>query len=650
MKAFLFLLVTATATLAQPWQWQLVEPDWRNPSGLSQFSEYYTQVVGDLTGDGLAEITEVGTNLAVNVQGPAGHWNEVNVVGGPAVPASYHVTAQNLDEDPALELVLCDVEGATVPRCFEISTPEDPWEWIERPDLLEGMIPIDLAYIRAITWGNFDHDDAEEVALITNVDNIGVALAIYERADAEQPWTENIVFSIPFGSISFYTGDFEHDGDTDIGMGAIGVDGYEGTVFFENTDDGLLWHPLNESLVCPGGGDLDGDGEWEFLYLNPCVVAPYSSTDGPMILEISSLEDISVARDLRRFENIVGTLRGQDTSWVAGISSFYCFSPWGSPNTSRTDFRNIRSDQEALFSFDTYAFFFASMGDVNGDGLQDMLAMHESVNGISWEDPGWKILLNIGSETQDQFEIQTNPDFIVDGREFEQEYTNPRLGDIDGDGRVELILYPINTVFPGTLEIFRLEQLTPTEVFTRAYDLEVGLPDSIQQFEVADLDGDGVSEILPFIFDERFAYFFRNGQWETYEGILPQITGVVRGFADWDNDGTTDIFTDEGIYLNLTPTAADDDQIPHPSSFVLSAYPNPFNAQTTIAFDLPESGDVSLKLFDLLGREVATLLNERMNAGTHTINYSASELPSGVYFAALEANGSQATQKLLLLK
>lgn len=650
MKALLFLLVTATAALAQPWQWELVEPDWRNPSGLSQFSEYYTQVVGDLTGDGLAEITEIGTNLAVNVQGPAGHWNEVNVVGGPAVPASYHVTAQNLDEDPALELVLCDVEGATVPRCFEISTPEDPWEWIERPDLLEGMIPIDFEYFRAITWGNFDHDDAEECAVITTLDIYETDLNIFERADSQQPWTLSISYSVPFSVTSLYAGDIEHDGDTDIGLSVNGLDGYEGTMFFENTEGGLMWHNLLESLVGSGGGDLDGDGEWEFLFLNTCTVPPYSSTDGPFEMEVESLQQFNFARNLRRFENIVGNIRSADSTWVAAMNNFYCFSPWGGPNTTRTDVRDVHNDQAALFSYSSFAFFSPSMGDVNGDGLRDMLAMHESTSGISWEGYGWKILLNVGNETFDNFAVQSAPDFIVDGREFPDEFSNPRLGDVDGDGRAELILYPLNTVFPGTIEIFRMEQLTPTEVFTRAYDLEVGLPDSIQMFEVADLDGDGVSEILPFIFGERFAYFFRNGQWETYEGILPQIDGVIRGFADWDNDGTTDIFTDEGIYLNLSPTAADEEQILNPSSFVLSAYPNPFNAQTMITFDLPKAGDVSLRIFDLLGREVQTLLHERMSAGTHTINYNASELPSGMFFAALTAGHHRTTEKLLLLK
>jgi len=96
--------------------------------------------------------------------------------------------------------------------------------------------------------------------------------------------------------------------------------------------------------------------------------------------------------------------------------------------------------------------------------------------------------------------------------------------------------------------------------------------------------------------------------------------------------------------------SAADDPVVAPLSFKLSSYPNPFNAQTTITFDLPRAGNVTLTLFDVLGREVETLLNEKMNAGSHTLNYSASALPSGVYFAALKSGGVSTTQKLLLLK
>jgi hypothetical protein len=79
-------------------------------------------------------------------------------------------------------------------------------------------------------------------------------------------------------------------------------------------------------------------------------------------------------------------------------------------------------------------------------------------------------------------------------------------------------------------------------------------------------------------------------------------------------------------------------------------YPNPFNPSTLISYQLPASVFVVLKVFDVLGCEVATLVNERQNAGEHYIQFNASNLSSGVYFYRLKAGDHHDTKKLLLLK
>ncbi len=79
-------------------------------------------------------------------------------------------------------------------------------------------------------------------------------------------------------------------------------------------------------------------------------------------------------------------------------------------------------------------------------------------------------------------------------------------------------------------------------------------------------------------------------------------------------------------------------------------YPNPFNPTTTIVFNVLGSGFVSLKVYDVLGREVATLVNRQESAGGHTVTFDASRLPSGVYFYRLEAGSYHDTKKLLFLK
>ncbi len=88
-----------------------------------------------------------------------------------------------------------------------------------------------------------------------------------------------------------------------------------------------------------------------------------------------------------------------------------------------------------------------------------------------------------------------------------------------------------------------------------------------------------------------------------------------------------------------------------PNSYGLSQnYPNPFNPSTVIEYQLPVSSLVTLKIYDVLGREVKTLLNERVEAGYHSVIFDGSGLPSGVYFCRLQAGTYRAAKKILLLK
>jgi hypothetical protein len=79
-------------------------------------------------------------------------------------------------------------------------------------------------------------------------------------------------------------------------------------------------------------------------------------------------------------------------------------------------------------------------------------------------------------------------------------------------------------------------------------------------------------------------------------------------------------------------------------------YPNPFNPSTKISFSLPEQGMVSLKVYDILGREAAVLIEGEMNAGNHSVVFDASALASGVYFYTLRSADFNAVKKMLLLR
>ena len=97
--------------------------------------------------------------------------------------------------------------------------------------------------------------------------------------------------------------------------------------------------------------------------------------------------------------------------------------------------------------------------------------------------------------------------------------------------------------------------------------------------------------------------------------------------------------------------AVDENQINIPTEYCLyQNYPNPFNPRTVISYQLPVSGNITLKVFDVLGNEVATVVNEYKPAGVYEINWNATNLPSGVYFYQLKAQDYVSVKKMLLLK
>lgn len=103
--------------------------------------------------------------------------------------------------------------------------------------------------------------------------------------------------------------------------------------------------------------------------------------------------------------------------------------------------------------------------------------------------------------------------------------------------------------------------------------------------------------------------------------------------------------------VNLTPTSVYDHNTELISSFELfQNYPNPFNPSTTIDFSIPHSAFITLKVFSLLGEEIATLIREHLQAGSHSVQFDASNLQSGVYFYTLQSGSSRISKKMLLLK
>jgi hypothetical protein len=161
---------------------------------------------------------------------------------------------------------------------------------------------------------------------------------------------------------------------------------------------------------------------------------------------------------------------------------------------------------------------------------------------------------------------------------------------------------------------------------------------------------------------------------------IQRIGDMIQGWVSVDGDawlkvGTAEIMMPEQIYVGLFVTSHDNAQVSTgtfeevvirtrninavdedvvaglPTEFALNQnYPNPFNPTTTINFELPRDVKVKLTIYDILGREVTTLVDEQMEAGIHNVQFDAARYASGVYFYHLKAGDRVFSKKMMLLK
>jgi|GEM_PF-2144449 len=142
------------------------------------------------------------------------------------------------------------------------------------------------------------------------------------------------------------------------------------------------------------------------------------------------------------------------------------------------------------------------------------------------------------------------------------------------------------------------------------------------------------------------ATFSSNGGNFSVEYLWHQVTSeegtssilTIRANAEFKGDNSPDA-VENGIVENL------------PRKIILyQNYPNPFNPTTTIGFEIPKKSFVSLKIYNILGKEVMTLLNETRDRGKYEIKFDGSRLPSGVYLYRIQAGDYKETKKLLIMK
>lgn len=171
---------------------------------------------------------------------------------------------------------------------------------------------------------------------------------------------------------------------------------------------------------------------------------------------------------------------------------------------------------------------------------------------------------------------------------------------------------------------------------------------------VALMRGDSViaaTDSCTFKIDSSYAQFtYLEFPIAVISSLIPDSLYVMVATGLGASQVGTELIVDDIAFIFGNPTSVSKEPI-LPDLFRLAQnYPNPFNPSTEISFDLPESGITTLEVYDLLGRQVATLVSGFLSAGTHTRTLNAEHLPSGVYVYQLRSGSFQATRRLMVVK
>lgn len=277
-----------------------------------------------------------------------------------------------------------------------------------------------------------------------------------------------------------------------------------------------------------------------------------------------------------------------------------------------------------LYTTDYGALDAVRTADVNNDGIPEMyIAATEPDNTVfvisnisdvkNIEPADVKVLMNIPVTSGGKLRTLWIDDMDHDGKLslMIAGETNGQIFDVEYKGSGDPTLatsWDVNVIW----DIWTYSGFSPTATPTISPRLFYGTP-------CGDMDGDGKKE-----------YIFVN---------------YGTDFPVWSGDGYLWLLENQTLPSDVNEIAI------NPNDFYLGQnFPNPFNPSTVIKYQIPESGYVTLKVFDLLGKEVATLVNGEQELGMHTVNFDAKDLTSGVYIYQLSSGSKTLNNKMLLVK
>lgn len=322
--------------------------------------------------------------------------------------------------------------------------------------------------------------------------------------------------------------------------------------------------------------------------------------------------------------------------------------------------------------------------DVNGDGFMDIVTTNRQASNIT-------ILTNNGNGTF------SPSDTIEAGGEGE---TTCSAADVNGDGIIDLFVGALSSGEiilllgdgKGSFNFYSKVSVTGSPWFTCAGDINKdGIADILSansshdrlavitcdsasnlsepvyystgdfplSIDMGDIDGDGDLDVVTSNYSSADYTLYENdgtGVLINRRDLLASAAGSCSVFHDRDNDGDLDMTgVDEEddlliLFENKKTTSTDKESKPPEGFYLAQNYPNPFNPETRIRYKISGYTYVTIKVTNLLGQEVVTVVDEEKTAGEHEVMFNSEGLSGGVYFYRISAGEFTETKKMVLLK